>query len=121
QLRRCRPVVAASDIIHGGAGREIARPEAVWRKAAHELRPAEKAAQERHALAAKGRNGAALQAGDPDDVVAQALVSAHVAGCAQELGAAAEPRGVLLEVRADAVARIARVVERVVGQRGSNG
>src|SRR5262249_43476399 len=77
-LCRCSPVVAASDIIHCCTGCEIARTEAVRRKSAHELRPAEKAAQQGHALAAKGRNRPGLQARARNNIVAHAFVGAQI-------------------------------------------
>src|SRR5262249_20260279 len=61
QLHRCRPVVAAADIVQCGARREIAWPEAVRRKAADKLRPSEKAAQEGQVLATQGGAGTALE------------------------------------------------------------
>src|SRR5205085_11963212 len=61
QFRGRGPVRAAADIVHGRAGREIARAKAVRRKAAHHARAAEEIVHHRHLLAAPAGDIAALR------------------------------------------------------------
>src|ERR1700692_3211438 len=66
QFSCCRPVHPAADVIHGRAGSEIARTEAVGRKPSHHRWTAEEGVHQRHLLTAPARDVAALRAHHAD-------------------------------------------------------
>src|SRR5205085_9172764 len=105
QFRRRCPIHAAADIIHGGAGREIAWAEPVGRKASHHARAAEEAVGQRHLLSAPTGDVAALATDHSNQVVAERLIVARVLAGSQELHVATKAREILPELRIDAVGR----------------
>ena len=115
QLRRRCPIHAAADIIHGGAGREIAWTEPVGRKASHHAWAAEEAVGQRHLLSAPTGGVAALATDHPNQVVAERLIVARVLAGPEEFHVATKTREILPELRIDAVGRALGVIERGVG------
>src|SRR6185437_8895758 len=67
KFSRGRPIHTAADIIHGRAGREVARTKAVWRKGAHHARAAEEIVQHWHLLTAPAGDEATLSAHHGDE------------------------------------------------------
>src|ERR1700722_15816395 len=91
QFGRRRPVYTAADIVHGGAGGKIARPESVWRKSPYQRRAAEEAVDQRHLLAAIAGDIAALGADHADQVAVERLIITQILGGTEEVHVAAEP------------------------------